>query len=107
MPRSPRRERQPLWPWLLLAPGLLWLLLLYLLPLLGLVPLSLSEPVSRFGLETVFRGRFVTYLEVARDQGPILLRSIRTACIATALGLLLAYPLALLIRFREIGRAHV
>ena len=100
MRRSPKPERQPLWPWLLLAPGLLWLVLLYLLPLLGLVPLSLSEPLNRFGLETVFRGRFATYLEVARDQGPILLRSLRTAGIATALGLLLAYPLALLIRFR-------
>jgi spermidine/putrescine transport system permease protein len=88
------------WPWLLLAPGLLWLIGLYLLPLLALVPLSLSEPVSRFGLDTVFRGRVATYGEVLLAYGPILLRSIGYALVATALGLVLAYPLALAIRFR-------
>lgn len=97
--RSTGRQR-PRWPWLLAAPGLLWLLLLYLLPLLGLIPLSLSEPVSRFGLETVFRGRLANYAEVAQTYSPILLRSFGMATLATVLGLLLAYPLALAIRFR-------
>lgn len=103
MPRSPRAERgrrRRRWPWLLLAPGLLWLLGLYLLPVLALVPLSLSEPVSRFGLETVFRGRVAVYLEVVQAYWPILLRSFGFALVATALGLLLAYPLAYAIRFR-------
>ena len=84
----------------MLAPGLLWLIGLYLLPLLALVPLSLSEPVSRFGLETVFRGRLATYLEMLQAYGPILLRSFTFALVATGLGLLLAYPLAWGIRFR-------
>ena len=84
----------------MLAPGLLWLLGLYLLPLLGLVPLSLSEPLSRFGLETVFRGRLAIYLEVLQAYGPILWRSFGYAASATAIGLLLAYPLAFAIRFR-------
>jgi spermidine/putrescine transport system permease protein len=83
-----------------LAPGLLWLLGLYLLPMLALVPLSLSEPVSRFGLETVFSGRVATYPEVLQAYGPILLRSFGFALVATTLGLLLAYPLAYAIRFR-------
>jgi len=99
---SPRPERHRLarwWPWLLLAPGLLWLLGLYLLPLLGLLPLSLSEPVSRFGLETVFRARVATYGEVLEQAGPILVRSFGFALIATGLGVLLAYPLAFAIRF--------
>jgi spermidine/putrescine transport system permease protein len=108
LPASPRAEpRRPApgfphrwWALALLAPGLLWLVGLYLLPLLGLVPVSLSEPVSRFGLQTVFRGRLVTYLEVLQAYGPILLRSFRFALVATALGLLLAYPLACAIRFR-------
>ena len=108
MPASPRAERRRpaagaagrCWPWALLAPGLLWLIGLYLLPLLALVPLSLSEPVSRFGLETVFRGRLLTYLEVLQAYRPILWRSFRFALAATALGLLLAYPLACAIRFR-------
>ncbi len=102
MPRSPRAEadrRRRWWPWLLLAPGLIWLIGLYVLPLLGLVPLSLSEPVSRFGLETVFRGRLANYTEVLQAYGPILVRSFGFALIATALGLVLAYPLAFAIRF--------
>ncbi|MCX5955179.1 MAG: ABC transporter permease [Cyanobacteria bacterium] len=102
MPRSPRAEadrRRRWWPWLLLAPGLIWLIGLYVLPLLGLVPLSLSEPVSRFGLETVFRGRVGNYAEVLQAYGPILVRSFGFALIATALGLVLAYPLAFAIRF--------
>jgi spermidine/putrescine transport system permease protein len=103
LPRSPRaeaRRRRPGWPWLLLAPGLLWLLGLYVLPLLGLVPLSLSEPLSRYGLETVFRGRLANYTEVLQAYGLILVRSFGYAILATALGLVLAYPLAFAIRFR-------
>ena len=101
MPRSPRADaRRPRWPWLLLTPGLLWLLGLYVLPLLGLVPLSLSEPLSRFGLDTVFRGRVANYTEVLQAYGPILVRSFSFAAIATAAGLVLAYPLAFAIRFR-------
>ena len=101
MPRSPRADaRRPRWPWLLLTPGLLWLLGLYVLPLLGLVPLSLSEPLSRFGLDTVFTGRVANYTEVLQAYGSILVRSFRFAAIATAVGLVLAYPLAFAIRFR-------
>jgi spermidine/putrescine transport system permease protein len=101
LPRSLRAEaRRPRWPWLLLTPGLLWLLGLYVLPLLGLVPLSLSEPLSRFGLDTVFTGRVANYSEVLQAYGPILLRSFSFAAIATAVGLVLAYPLAFAIRFR-------
>ena len=105
MPASPRVEPQPegwrgwgTWP--LILPGLLWLLLLYLLPLLALVPLSLSEQVDRFTLRTVFQWRVLTYLEVVRLYGPILLRSFLYAGLATAMGIGIAYPLAYAIRFR-------
>lgn len=100
--RSRSRQHRPRrWGvWLLLAPGLLWLTALYLLPLLALVPLSLSEPRSRFGLETVFRGRIAVYPEVLGAYGPVLLRSFTYAALATGMGLLLAYPLACAIRFR-------
>lgn len=100
MPVSPRAELRRHWPWLLLTPGLLWLLGLYVLPLLGLVPLSLSEPLSRFGLDTVFTGRVANYLEVLQAYGPILVRSFSYALVATSVGLVLAYPLAFAIRFR-------
>ncbi|MEB3318046.1 MAG: ABC transporter permease [Cyanobacteriota bacterium] len=102
MPASPRAEAPDGkgWAaWLLLAPGLLWLVLLYLLPLLALVPLSLSEQVDRFSLRTVFRWRLQTYGEVAQLYGPLLLRSFLYAAVATGIGLVLAYPLAYGIRF--------
>lgn len=86
--------------WPLILPGLLWLLVLYLLPLLALVPLSLSDQVDRFSLQTVFRWRFSTYLEVLQLYGPILVRSFLYAGIATALGVVIAYPLAMFIRFQ-------
>lgn len=107
MPASPTVEApqgapgvRPWGTWLLIAPGLLWLVGLYLLPLLALVPLSLSDQVDRFSLRTVFRWRFSTFLEVLQLYGPILLRSFLYAGLATALGVLIAYPLALFIRFQ-------
>lgn len=86
--------------WLLLSPGLVWLLGLYGVPLLGLVPLSLSRSVSRFSGATEFSAEVGNYVAVVHDYGPILLRSCGFAAIATALGLVLGYPLALAIRFR-------
>lgn len=71
-----------------------------MLPVLGLVPLSLSQPASRFGISSVFSGRVANYLEVLQNEGPILVRSFCFAGLATAVGLLLAYPLACAIRFR-------
>ncbi|MEB3263517.1 MAG: ABC transporter permease [Synechococcus sp.] len=100
MRRARRQSWRRWWPWALLAPGLLWLIGLYGLPLLALVPLSLSEPVSRFGLETVFTLHWSNYREVLEAHGPILLRSFGYALLATGIGLVLAYPLALAIRFR-------
>lgn len=76
------------------------MLLLYLLPLLALVPLSLSEQVDRFSLRTVFRWRWITFVEVLRLYGPILARSFLYAGIATAIGVVIALPLAHAIRFR-------
>lgn len=99
--RRGRPGRRPAWlPWALLAPGLLVLLLLYVLPLLALIPLSLSEQLDRFSLRTAFTGRIQTYGEVLTLYGPVLWRSLRYAALSTGLGLLIAYPLAWTIAFR-------
>lgn len=87
-------------PWALLAPGLLLLLLLYVGPLLALIPLSLSEQPDRFQLDTVFTGRIATYAEALELYRPVLWRSLVYATASTLLGLLIAYPLAWTIRFR-------
>lgn len=93
-----RRSRKPE-RWVLLAPGLLWLLLWFVLPLAQLVPVSLAISADRFRMRLVFSGRIANYAEVLTQHGPVLARSLAYAAAATALGLLLAYPLAWLIRF--------
>lgn len=98
-PTGPGGRRRWL-PWALLAPGLLLLVLLYVLPLGALIPLSLSEQLDRFSLRTVFTGRIQTYSEVIALYGPVLGRSLRFAAASTGLGLLIAYPLAWTIAFR-------
>lgn len=103
-PRSPRAERPgrpaPWQPWALLGPGLIWLLLLFVLPLASLLPLSLSVLRDRFSLVADFQWRWQTYAEVLQQYGPILLRSCRYAGLSTLLALLIAYPLAWVISFR-------
>jgi spermidine/putrescine transport system permease protein len=86
--------------WLMLAPGLVWLLALFVLPLLGLLPLSLAEKGSRFGLLFRFTGRIANYGEAWQQYGPLLLRSLLYAGLATALALAVGYPLACFIAFR-------
>jgi spermidine/putrescine transport system permease protein len=85
---------------LLLVPGLAWVLGLFLLPLLALLPLSLAEPLGRFSLRFSVTGRIANYSEVLQQYGPLLLRSLRVAGLATALALVISYPLACFIAFR-------
>jgi spermidine/putrescine transport system permease protein len=95
-----RRSSGPEAAWLLLAPGLLWLLGLFVLPLLWLLPLSLAEPRSRFALQFSVTGRLANYGKVLQQYGPLLLRSLLIAGLATLLALLISYPLACFIAFR-------
>jgi len=99
-PRSPAAEARPRWPWGLLAPGLLWLLLWFVWPLAALLPMSLSEPRDRFSLAVAFTGRLANYGEVIQQYAPTLLRSLQMAGLATLIALLIAYPLACWISFR-------
>jgi len=83
-----------------LVPGLIWLLGLFVLPLLALLPLSLAEPLGRFSLRFAVTGRLANYSEVWQAYGPLLLRSLLVAGLATLVALLISYPLACFIAFR-------
>jgi spermidine/putrescine transport system permease protein len=97
----PSRNRQQAWlPWLLLAPGLIWLLLWFALPLTQLLPVSLSDNADRFRMTLVFSGRLANYTEVMAQYAPVLARSLIYAAASTVLAVLIAYPLAWVIRFR-------
>lgn len=98
-PRLSRHRRQAWLPWLLLTPGLIWLLLWFVLPLAQLLPVSLSESADRFRMTLVFSGRIANYTEVMSQYTPVLARSLVYAAASTALAALIAYPLAWVIRF--------
>jgi len=101
LPKSPWARRWA--PYALLAPGLVWVALLFVLPLAGLVRMSLSEQTRRFSLDATFTGRIANYTEVLVQYGPVLWRSLAFAGVATLLCGLIGYPMAYAIT-RQGGR---
>jgi len=95
-------------PYLLLAPGLLWLLLFFVLPLVLLVTTSLSEPVPGGEVgQTRPAFRVANYTEALADYWPWFLRSVGYGLLATVLALLIGYPLAYAIAVRARARPLV
>ena len=92
------RARRSLIPWLFLGPGLLYLLVLYDVPLLNQVNVSLQtgDPEAWYR----FTGHFATYLDVFREFDAQFLRSLLYAGVATVLDLLIAFPLAYFAAFK-------
>jgi spermidine/putrescine transport system permease protein len=94
-------NRRGTWqPYALLAPGTLWLLLFFLVPLLTLVQIALSEQTSRFEQKFELTWRFSNFTEAWSDYSDIFLRSSRYAGLATIACILIGYPLAYVIAFR-------
>ena len=85
-------------PWLLLGPGLAWLLLFFLIPLYFMGRVSLVEGSLLAGFE--FTWRFENYIEAISTYQPQLVRSLVYAAAATGLAFLIGYPLAYAIAFR-------
>ena len=87
-----RRSRVAL---LLLLPGILYLMLFFLVPLVSLVMTSFQEPLE-FGdigeYQTAFR--WENYLAVVSTYGAHIVRSFSYALLATVFALLFSYPLA-------------
>ncbi len=90
-PRT-RRARRNYTPYLLLAPGLAWLVVFFVVPMLSLASQSLQTGNVDAGY--VMTWHFQTYVEALTRYWPHFLRSIVFAGTATVLTLLLAYPLA-------------
>jgi spermidine/putrescine transport system permease protein len=96
----PSRMRR-LTPYLLLAPGMLWLTLFFLSPLVTL--LSTSTQTRPEGAEIgVFTQtfRFANYADVLGEYADDFIRSFVYAFIATVLALAISYPLAYAIAFK-------
>ncbi len=93
--KADRRRR--LVPYALMAPGMLWLLLFYVVPMFRLAITSLQEGSLEQGYE--FTGNFDSYASVFTTYLPQLRNSLMFAFGATVIGLLIAYPLAYAIAF--------
>lgn len=96
---SPETKRR-IAPYGLLKPGMLWLALFYLAPLITLLRLSLSTLPSRFAVEAVFDWNIGNYTRAFTDFAPQFGRAFLFAGIATVLTIAIGYPLAYVIAFR-------
>jgi len=84
--------RRRLLPWLFLGPGLLWLLIFFLYPLLNQASVSLMSGDPEHGYTLTWA--FHTYWDAISTYKAQFGRSILYAAIATALCLIIAFPLA-------------
>lgn len=90
-----RRRRVP---YFLLLPGVGYLVVLYLIPLIGLVRMALQKGNLQAGFQ--FSWAWENFGQVFTTYRPQLLRSLMYAVAATLVTLVLAYPLAYAIAFR-------
>ncbi|TPQ19818.1 ABC transporter permease [Streptomyces sporangiiformans] len=95
---KPPRRRGRLTPYWLLLPGILWLLLFFALPLVYQASTSVQTGSLEEGYKVTWH--FATYWDALSAYWPQFMRSVLYAGTATALCLLLGYPLAYLIAFR-------
>jgi spermidine/putrescine transport system permease protein len=93
------RKHAPVAAWLLLAPGLLWLIWFFFIPLYTLGRMSLSSSPSRFA-EPVFNWHWANFDTAFSSFGDQFVHSFVYAVAATLLALVIAYPLAYVIAFR-------
>jgi spermidine/putrescine transport system permease protein len=92
------RARRSLLPYALLAPGVLWLLVFFAVPLYYMAEISLKEGTIETGYQ--FTWHFQTYVDAISNYDEQLLRSFWYAGLATLIALLIGFPLAYAIAFR-------
>ncbi|MET9887692.1 ABC transporter permease [Streptomyces sp. NPDC006430] len=90
--------RKRLIPYWLLLPGILWLLVFFVLPMVYQASTSVQTGSLEEGFQVTWH--FQTYWDALTEYYPQFLRSLVYAGTATVLCLLLGYPLAYLIAFR-------
>jgi spermidine/putrescine transport system permease protein len=96
-----RTRRRGFWvPLGLLSPGVLWLALFFLLPLVTLARTSLSVKESRFAVKATFTWEWSNFSNAIDTYSEQFLRSFAYAGIATLLCIAIGYPIAYVIAFR-------
>jgi spermidine/putrescine transport system permease protein len=94
----PGRLRKTALPYLLLLPGLGWLLLFFAIPLVYMALESLKTGTIDTGFQLTWE--FSNYTNALRDYDEQFIRSFEYAGLATLIALLIGYPLAYVIAFR-------
>jgi spermidine/putrescine transport system permease protein len=94
----PARLRKAALPYLLLVPGLGWLVLFFAVPLVIMFLESLKTGTIDTGFQLTWE--FSNYTDALSDYREQFLRSFEYAGLATLIALLIGYPLAYVIAFR-------
>ncbi len=101
---APHQGKRGKWvPYLLMLPGLLWLAVFFLIPLVSLFLTSLQTPVYNGEVGQFEQTwHFANYIDVLTDKSYYipLFRSFLYAAMATVLALAIGYPLAYAIAFK-------
>ena len=92
------QRRRKLLPWLFLAPGLLWLIVFFAVPIGQQLVVSLMSGNPEQGF--TFDWAFDNFSRVISDYNEQFLRSIAYAAVATFLCFVIAFPLAYFIAFK-------
>lgn len=92
-------QRRPRTAYLLLIPGIAWLTIFFVVPLVSLFFTSLQAPTGKSG---VYQPAFEisNYAVALQEYWPTFVKSFIYSGIATVLALVIAYPLAYFIAFR-------
>jgi spermidine/putrescine transport system permease protein len=91
--------RRRLVPYFLLGPGLIWLILFFVVPMVFMARTSLEQGSAISG-QFEFTWQFSNYADALTEFESQFLRSFLYAGVATLLALVIAYPLAYMIAFR-------
>jgi spermidine/putrescine transport system permease protein len=91
--------RRRLVPYFLLGPGLIWLILFFVVPMVFMARTSLEQGSAISG-QFEFTWQFSNYADALTEFESQFLRSFVYAGVATLLALVIAYPLAYMIAFR-------
>jgi spermidine/putrescine transport system permease protein len=92
------QRRKGVVPWLLLGPGLAWLVVFFLVPLYYMARISLETGSDLSGYR--FTWDWSNYSDAISNYQPQLIRSFEYAGAATLIALLVGYPLAYVIAVR-------
>jgi spermidine/putrescine transport system permease protein len=99
-PVRPRRRRPSRAGYFLLLPGLVWLVVFFVVPTLQLAATSLYDPTGSLETGYAMTGSVSNYWDALSTFRAPFLRSLLYAGVATGLAVLLAYPLAYAIAFK-------